>query len=355
MLVRPSLPLILRTVGVLAHALPFVLCFLLLAAAFAAEADAQDAPRCEQVASAWPRIQASDSYAAIERDAASVANGTGRLYAVEREGVAPSTLFGTMHLSDPRVLALPPAAERRFEAARGLVIETVDVLDPAGMSAALLARPDLTLLPAGRRVGDLLEADDAQTLREALERRGVPLASVETLQPWFVATTLAIPPCEAERLASGAEVLDIDLARRAREASKSVEGLERASEQMEALASLPVEDQAEDLAAAVETLDELPVALETMLDLYLAGRISLIEPTLQHLWPDDDRAEEAQRVRANFEERVIQRRNAVMAERLQPLLAQGGRFVAVGALHLPGETGLVEALRRTGWTVRRID
>ncbi len=37
------------------------------------------------------------------------------------------------------------------------------------------------------------------------------------------------------------------------------------------------------------------------------------------------------------------------------LWAQGGRFVAVGALHLPGETGLVEALRRAGWTVRPID
>ena len=44
-----------------------------------------------------------------------------------------------------------------------------------------------------------------------------------------------------------------------------------------------------------------------------------------------------------------------MATRLAPLLAQGGVFVAVGALHLPGETGLVEALRGAGWRVTRAD
>ena len=37
-----------------------------------------------------------------------------------------------------------------------------------------------------------------------------------------------------------------------------------------------------------------------------------------------------------------------MAERAAPLLAKGGAFIAVGALHLPGKGGLIDARARPG-------
>ncbi len=35
----------------------------------------------------------------------------------------------------------------------------------------------------------------------------------------------------------------------------------------------------------------------------------------------------------------------------EPLLEEGGLFIAVGALHLPGKKGLVALLREAGYTV----
>ena len=40
-----------------------------------------------------------------------------------------------------------------------------------------------------------------------------------------------------------------------------------------------------------------------------------------------------------------------MAQRLAPMLEDGNAFVAVGALHLPGNEGLVQLLRDSDYTV----
>jgi uncharacterized protein YbaP (TraB family) len=38
-----------------------------------------------------------------------------------------------------------------------------------------------------------------------------------------------------------------------------------------------------------------------------------------------------------------------------PHLAEGGAFIAVGALHLPGRHGLVALLREAGYTVTAME
>jgi uncharacterized protein YbaP (TraB family) len=40
---------------------------------------------------------------------------------------------------------------------------------------------------------------------------------------------------------------------------------------------------------------------------------------------------------------------------MQRFLQQGACFVAVGALHLPGDNGLLQQLERAGFEVQRID
>ena len=44
-----------------------------------------------------------------------------------------------------------------------------------------------------------------------------------------------------------------------------------------------------------------------------------------------------------------------MAREAKPFLDKGGAFVAVGALHLPGDAGVIEMLRKDGYTLTRAD
>jgi uncharacterized protein YbaP (TraB family) len=61
-----------------------------------------------------------------------------------------------------------------------------------------------------------------------------------------------------------------------------------------------------------------------------------------------------QRLAKDFQRRVIDDRNHRMAERMQQYLQQGKAFVAVGALHLPGEVGLLNLLEQQGYSIRRV-
>ncbi|MFD2239221.1 TraB/GumN family protein [Aureimonas populi] len=315
------------------------------------------AARAQEACQAGASLMADAEPALIERiegEAAGVPNGEGRLFRIERDERPASFLFGTMHLSDPRVVALTAEAESAFAGARTLVIETTDLTDESRLAGLLLSRPDLTLLPPGTALEDLLPAERRAGLAAALEAQGVPAHSVTTLQPWFVTLALVAPPCEAQRSAAGETILDLRLAERASEDGKALVGLESAEEQMQALAALPQDLQALNLLATLDMIDRLPDLFETMIDLYLQGRIGAIRPALEGLAEtrSDERTAAAY---AAFEDRVILSRNRTMAERLAPTIEAGGVFVAVGALHLPGEEGLVELLRAQGWRVSRAD
>jgi len=58
---------------------------------------------------------------------------------------------------------------------------------------------------------------------------------------------------------------------------------------------------------------------------------------------------------AAFDEKFLYRRNEIQAESIDSILKKGlTLFVGVGAAHLPGERGVIEMLRRMGYTLRPI-
>lgn len=63
----------------------------------------------------------------------------------------------------------------------------------------------------------------------------------------------------------------------------------------------------------------------------------------------------AQRPSKNFQKYMLDIRNGIMVSGIDSLLRKGQRvFAAVGAAHLPGETGIIKQLRAKGYTLRAI-
>jgi len=327
----------------------FVLAFLagLLAAAQRARAD--DLPVCggKDLLAALAADR-PDEMARLRAEADAIPNGKGLLWRVSRDGAAPSFLLGTMHVSDPRVTSLDPVAKAAFDAARTVVIETTDVLDPARMAGVMADRPELMLFTDDSTLSGIL-SDEARGIVEAgLARRGLSLAALDKMKPWVVASLVGIPACEMARTAAGAPVLDIKLARDAEAAGKAVEGLETVVGQLEAMASLPVALHLKGLVDTLKLGDGLDDLNETMVRIYKSGDTGLFWPFFETVLPAAPGDEGSY---AAFQEAMIDARNRGMAAAAGPILDRGGAFIAVGALHLPGEQGLVALLRQQGYTV----
>ena len=284
---------------------------------------------------------------------AAVPNGEGLLWRIENDEGAVSHLYGTMHVADPRVTDLGGSAERAFDAAETIVIETDEILDPETAQQTLLAKPELTMFTDGKTLRSVMSAEDFALVEERLETLGLPVGAVTHMKPWMIAGLVALPACERERKAEGAMFLDQMLAETALADGKNVDGLETIEEQLSAMASLPLDFHVRGL---VETLSLGPLledVMATMTDLYVAGDTGLIMPMIRQAAPEAMR-DDAEGYAA-FEERIVLARNRTMAERALPFLEEGGAFIAVGALHLPGEAGLVELLRAKGYTVTAED
>jgi uncharacterized protein YbaP (TraB family) len=329
----------------------FLACLLVMMA-LATDRARAEAPACtgNDMMAALERSD-PEAIAAIRAEAAKIPNGKGLLWKIEKDGRV-SYLFGTMHMTDQRVTSLPPAARKAFDASTTVVIETTDVVDKAGMMAALMQEPELTMFTDGTTLVSLLPPGDIEGVNKALDHRGIPPASVAKMKPWMLSAMLALPACELARQADGAPVLDIKLAQDAKASGKSLQGLETAISQLEAMASLPMDFHIKGLVETLKLGDRVDDVIETMIVLYRNGDTGTIWPLFRATMPGsagDDAGYAA------FEQTMITARNKAMAERAEPILAQGNAFIAVGALHLPGTGGLVELFRKADYAVTAVN
>ncbi|MGF9565713.1 TraB/GumN family protein [Neorhizobium sp. JUb45] len=334
--------------------LSFMVVVASLSPAHAQDASAQAAPVCTGN-NVLDELKTQDParYAKVIAEGEKTPNGKGIFWKIEKDGVPTSYLLGTMHVTDPRVLAMPAGAAEAAKDAKTIAIESDEILDEKKAMAGLMTKPDLLMFMDGKTIKTLLPEEQVAKLEAALKERNIPLAAVQSFKPWMISGMIALPACELARKANAAPFLDKKIALDAIAAGKPVKGLESMEEQLSAMAALPLDLHLKSLAETLDLGSRMNDVTETMTALYVAGDIGLTVPMLRALTPEDDK--EADAGYAEFEKMIVTKRNHVMADRSAALFKEGGLFMAVGALHLPGEEGVIELLRKQGFKVSAIN
>lgn len=295
--------------------------------------------------------EAPETYARVRSEGATLVNAEANLWRVEKAGVPASYLFATVHVTDPRITDMPVAARDALKQAQTVAVEVTDVND-ATLNAAMSEMSDKVMFAPGESLSAHLSADERVALSEVALALGTNSLLLDRMQPWFVGVMLATPACEQQRVASGLEPLDGLIEAQGRANGAEVVGLETIAEQLGKFAGMPFEAQLANLRLALRTASQVEDMNETLITLYREHRIGEVWPLTRVMSGDEALA---QTVIDEFQTRLIDERNLVMRDRALPLLGKGGAFIAVGALHLPGDKGLVALFREAGYTVTAVE
>lgn len=290
-------------------------------------------------------------HARILEDADTLENGRAVLWRLERPGLAPSYLFGTVHLTDTRVTQLSDATRLALDGSTAVLLEAADV-SPETTARALTSAARAAVFTDGRSLESLLSEEEFRKVEASIDRVGVPAAAAKLYRPWIVSMLLAASDCERRRIREGEAVLDMVVADRAKARAIPVAGLETTEEQLAAMAGVPEDQQVGMLRANLALADQTDDLMETMVQLYLERRIGAVWGLQIAL---AEKAGIPASAFAAFQEQIVVGRNRKMRDVALPYLEKGGAFVAVGALHLPGKDGLVALFRDAGYTATAIE
>jgi uncharacterized protein len=278
-------------------------------------------------------------------------NAEGLLWRIERDGLAPSYLFGTVHTTDDGAVAIARQAEQYLVGAKVVATELGGPFDAAEQGELAAAALSKALARDEDTFATALAGPEAIPVEDYLTRRGLPKDMAHHLKLWFLAAFTALPNCEALRTQAGLPEVDQSIAQAGKARGLPVVALESVTEQLDALAATPPALAATLLAASARAPELDDDAFATLLRLYREKRpaeMLAVTDVMPGLTAEERDAED------RFDRLLLVGRNDAMAARAAPLLAAGGAFIAVGALHLAGRGGLVERFRAAGYRVTNI-
>ena len=282
-----------------------------------------------------------------------VPNANGRLWQVENAGAPASYLFGTFHSS----LALSSITQQVWDLLdqSRIAIFEVDLEQQRALEERMATDPAFAFDLEGPGILSKMNREQAAVFEDALAERGISPEVGDRMRPWLLAALLGFPACHLRAAASGEQPLDAVMAQRAQENGIREIGLEEYEAALAALNAIPTDTLITALTGVPELLGRDEDVFATNHELYAGGRIQAINEFGIYLTdryrPDLDAAALNEAMMSG----ILDGRNRAWLPGLEAELSKGGAFVAVGALHLPGEAGLIELLRKRGFTVARMD
>jgi len=253
----------------------------------------------------------------------------------------PSYIFGTIHLLCKDDAGISGNMEKLI----GRVDEVYFEVDLDNMLEMMQSMKQMKM-KGDTTLKDLLSEADYLLVKEYFNEKGgmLPFSMLEGYKPMLAASVIS----ESSLPCGKTAMMEQILMEKAKAKKKTIQGLESMSYQLSILDQIPYKQQAEQLVAYIKKveagdgdnkeLDELMSAyreqdLKKLEQLMLKSEVGLTE----------------------FTEILLFKRNRNWVEKLKTLLPGKTLLIAVGAGHLPGAEGVINLLRKAGYTVEPLD
>jgi uncharacterized protein len=250
---------------------------------------------------------------------------------------SPSYLFGTFHLICKEDIPFGGQLKTAVQSVKEIYME-LDMDDPATLMGGLFLmnmRGDTTLkklyTEAEYKKVELFFKDSLHT----------PLTMFQKMKPFF-AMAMVYPKMLPCKTMSGVEE---ELMKLAKANKKEIQGLETMAFQAAVFDSIPYAQQAKELLKTIDSLEAYKKYFDTMVRVYKNQELKQIQSLFTK---SEFGMEENQDI-------LLDKRNKNWVKQLKEIMKKESIFIAVGAGHLVGEMGLIELLRKEGYTLRPVE
>lgn len=245
------------------------------------------------------------------------------------EGSEPVYLFGTMHSDDNRVTDFSEATLDAIKSVDVFMLETEQPKTPT----PLLTR---------KKLSEDLSENEMDQVNALADAYVIHRAFAQHMKPWLLAVILAAPKPQTP---FGQDHL---LKAEAENQGKTVAALETVEAHFGVLDDVAREEQLSLLKAVLtRTQEQKEADFDKVLNAYLSGDLDKILEINGQTTGDLVKKEVWEKMKT----RLIHQRNEQMADRVIEASKAQSLFVAVGASHLAGETGLVAQLTKAGFVL----
>jgi len=270
----------------------------------------------------------------------SVRFSRGLLWRLARPGAAPSHVFGTIHLADPRVLDIPDPVTRGLSHSRRYFMES-------NLAAPEKARLfEAAQFEDGRRLELLIGAEAFAKLAAHLRQKHLPEQVIDRIKPWAALVNLTVTPEDYQ-----AETPDQKLLALARSLKLSIDALEGIEEQISVFEGIPMETQVALLKHALGHRDDLAALIEPTIQAWLRRDLAALEAVNELIGARFPEMADHYRV---LYRHVVRNRSIVMAHRLYMPLRRGRASISIGANHLYGGEGVLRLIEKQGYRVDKV-
>jgi uncharacterized protein YbaP (TraB family) len=251
-------------------------------------------------------------------------------------------LMGSLHLLKKENYPLHKEIEKAFEDSKVLVLEVDlgEANDPRTQQMMLMKG----MFTDGRTLEKAIDEKTYDLAKMKLGELGVDIAPFNNFKPWFFATTLVTIKMQA--LGFNPELgLDAYFFKKAKQSGKKVIGLETFEYQLGLLDKMSASNQELMVEQSLLELDLIEKEMGSLVQAWSSGDTKGLEDTLLLSFKDFPELYNS----------LIISRNKKWLEDIESFLRERDHYmIIVGAGHLIGEKGLVELLKKKGYSVEQL-
>jgi uncharacterized protein YbaP (TraB family) len=252
-------------------------------------------------------------------------------------------LAGSVHLLKANDSGLPAAFDHAYGGSKALVMELdISKVDQMEMAGWMLEHG---MLKDGATLRATIGEDRYRRVSAEAERLGVPMEAADMLQPW----ALGLQLLELQYMKLGFDPqqgVEQQLQHRAQTDGKPISGLETMDEQLGVLQGMSYPDQARFLDMVVTEMHDVESETQSVVKAWRTGDAAKLAALL---------SDEYKSFPALYRLLVTDRNKRWVPQIEKLLHGNQDYFVVVGALHLVGDGGLLDLMRRDGYKAESVN